>query len=445
MIGVSLGISQQNRTPMAGSVDAFSPLRARLVAGKNATIFVNGDSTAHADDGPFQQFAIMLGGLHDIKVVLYRWAEWQTHAATGPKAYADPVILRAGTGATLTVYLATLPVGRPGYMLAEQRMAALQIPRPDLCIMHHGYNMQSFETPGGIRSPGRAALLGPLGMTEWHWPGAAQLITTQNPWKDGTGYDKVYHTILDVARAHPNLTLADTHAAFIANGKDATLYNDNIHPSSTGSALIARTLFAAYLASAPNSGFETPCWPKLSATNLIANGDFTEWSGPAPSGWSLAESASATKSTEVTFSPSFAYSLALRANGSEFSGLFHYFRNEEAAAMIGKTLSFAVLYKNSAGQRTPFVDLVAKSGGDLRTIICGTLQFGDAGILDNSGWMWATANGIPLDPDIDPSGYSFYLRVLPAFGYSVPTSNAPLYLQRIIAVEGDLPKGNLTG
>ncbi|TGU55144.1 SGNH/GDSL hydrolase family protein, partial [Mesorhizobium sp. M2D.F.Ca.ET.148.01.1.1] len=106
---------------------------------------------------------------------------------------------------------------------------------------------------------------------------------------------------------------------------------------------------------------------------------------------------------------------------------------------------FAVLYKNSAGQRTPFVDLVAKSGGDLRTIICGTLQFGDAGILDNSGWMWATANGIPLDPDIDPSGYSFYLRVLPAFGYSVPTSNAPLYLQRIIAVEGDLPKGNLTG
>jgi hypothetical protein len=106
---------------MAGSVDAFSPLRARLVAGKNATIFVNGDSTAHADDGPFQQFAIMLGGLHDIKVVLYRWAEWQTHAATGPKAYADPVILRAGTGATLTVYLATLPVGRPGYMLAEQR------------------------------------------------------------------------------------------------------------------------------------------------------------------------------------------------------------------------------------------------------------------------------------------------------------------------------------
>lgn len=219
---------------------------------------MNGDSTAHADDGPFQQFAIMLGGLHDIKVVLYRWAEWQTHAATGPKAYADPVILRAGTGATLTVYLATLPVGRPGYMLAEQRIAALEIPRPDLCIMHHGYNMQSFETPGGIRCPGRAALLGPLGMTEWHWPGAAQLITTQNPWKDGTGYDKVYHTILDVARAHPNLTLVDTHAAFIANGKDATLYNDNIHPSSTGSALIARTLFAGYLASAPNSGFETP-------------------------------------------------------------------------------------------------------------------------------------------------------------------------------------------
>lgn len=113
--------------------------------------------------------------------------------------------------------------------------------------------------------------------------------------------------------------------------------------------------------------------------------------------------------------------------------------------MIGKTLSFAVLYKNSAGQRSPFVELVAKSGGDLRTIICAALQFGGSGILDDSGWMWATANGITVDADVDPNEYSLYLRILPAFGYSVPTANAPLYLQRIIAVEGDLPKGNLTG
>jgi hypothetical protein len=142
-------------------------VRALLKAGRNATIFVNGDSTTHAEAGPFQQFAMMLGDLHDAKVILYRCAEWETNATTGPKAYADPVTLRTGKGATRTLYLATLPGGMAGYMLAEQRAAALKIPRPDLCIMHHGHNMQTFEVPGGILGSGRSTLLGPLGMTEW--------------------------------------------------------------------------------------------------------------------------------------------------------------------------------------------------------------------------------------------------------------------------------------
>lgn len=430
---------------MVPSLNALSPLRARLTAGRNATIFVNGDSTAYADTGPFQQFAMMLGDLHDAKVVLHRWAEWQTNAPTGPKAYADPVTLHAGTGATLTVYLATLPGGMAGYMLADQRSAALKIPRPDLCIMHQGHNMQSFEAPGSILSSGRAALLGPLGMTEWQWPGVPQLITTQNPWRDSTGYDKVYSAILDLARTHPDLTLVDTHATFVAKGKDAALYRDNVHPNDAGSQLIARTLFGCYVASAPDSSFQTPCWPKLPAANLIANGDFTDWSGSVPTAWSLAASGSAIKTTEVTFSTAFAYSLGLRANGNQSAALFRYFRNAEAAAMIGKTISFAVLYKNSEGQRAPYLTLIAKSGGAVRTISCSSLQFGGANALDNSGWMWATANEIAIDPDISPSGYGFYLRIMPAFGTSAPVSNEPLYIQRVIAVEGALPKGNLSG
>jgi hypothetical protein len=445
MIGVSLGIAPRNMPAMVPSLNALSPLRARLTAGQNATIFVNGDSTAYADAGPFQQFAMMLGDLHDTRVVLHRWAEWQINAPTGPKAYADPVTLRAGNGARLTVYLASLPGGMAGYMLADQRTAALKIPRPDLCIMHQGHNMQSFEAPGGILSSGRATLLGPLGMTEWQWPGVPQLITTQNPWRDGTGYDKVYNAILDLARAHPGLTLVDTHATFVARGKDTALYRDNVHPNDAGSQLIARTLFGSYLASAPDSGFQTPCWPKLPATNLIANGDFTDWSGSAPAGWNLTAPGSVVRTAEVTFSPAFSHSLNLRPNGSQAAALFRYFRNAEAAAMIGRTVSFAVLYKNSEGQRTPYITLVAKSGGSVRTISCSVLQFGGASALDNSGWMWATVNEIAIDPDISPSGFGFYLRIMPAFGTSAPVSNEPLYIQRVIAVEGALPKGNLSG
>ncbi|NTE83276.1 SGNH/GDSL hydrolase family protein [Agrobacterium tumefaciens] len=443
MIGLTLGIRPRNRGDIVFSLTAFSPLRARLAAGQNGTIFVNGDSTAHAEAGPFQQFAMMLGELHDTTVVLYRWAEWETSAATGPKTYAAPVTLRSGKGATLTLYLATLPGGMAGYMLAEQRAAALKIPRPDLCIMHHGHNMQTFEAPGGILSSGRSTLLGPLGMTEWQWPNAPQLITTQNPWRDGTGYDKVYQAILDLARAHPNLTLVDTHAAFLAKGKDAALYRDNIHPNEAGSGLVARTLFDSYLASASDSGFQTPCWPRLPAANLIGNGDFTDWTGSVPTGWGTTSSGSATKATEIVFSPSFASSLSLYPNGSQIAGLTRNFRNAEAISMIGRTVSFAVLYKNNERQRLPYVTLVAKSGGAVRTIVCSALQFGGANIAGNSGWMWAIANGVAIDPDINPAGYSFYLRILPAFGTSAPTSNEPVHIQRVIAVEGDLPKGNL--
>lgn len=443
MIGLTLGIGFRNIGDAGLSLTAFSPLRARLAAGQNATIFVNGDSTAHAEAGPFQQFAMMLGDLHDTTVVLYRWAEWETSAATGPKTYAAPVTLRAGKGATLTLYLATLPGGMAGYMLAEQRSAALEIPRPDLCIMHHGHNMQTFEMPGSILSSGRAALLGPLGMTEWKWPNAPQLITTQNPWRDGTGYDKVYQATLDLARSHPNLTLVDTHAIFMAKGKDAALYRDNIHPNEAGSCLVAKALLDSYLRSARDNSFQTPCWPRLPAANLIGNGDFTDWTGSVPTGWGMTSPGSATQTTEIIFSPSFASSLALYANGSQTAGLTRYFRNAEAGAMIGRTVSFAILYKNNGKQRLPYITLVAKSGGVVRTIVCSALQFGGPNTSGNSGWMWAIANGIAIDPDVNPAGYAFYLRILPAFGTGAPGSNEPLHIQRIIAVEGDLPKGNL--
>jgi hypothetical protein len=244
-----------------------------------------------------------------------------------------------------------------------------------------------------------------------------QLITTQNPRREGTGYDKVYQATLELARAHPNLTLVDTHAAFLAKGKDTALYPDNIHPNDIGSRLVA--------------------------ANLIGNGDFIDWSSAIPTGWGLIAPGSAIKTTEVVFSSSFASCLALYANGNQAARLTRYFRNSEAASLIGRTISFAMLYKNNEKQRLPYINLVAKSGGATRTISCSALQFGGGSISGNSGWMWAVANEIPIDADISPSGYNFYIRILPAFGTSAPASNEPVYIQRVIAVEGDLPRGNL--
>ncbi|CAH0134729.1 hypothetical protein SRABI05_01278 [Agrobacterium fabrum] len=178
-------------------------------------------------------------------------------------------------------------------------------------------------------------------MTEWQWPA----------WRDGTGYEKVYQATLELARAHPNLTLVDTHAAFLAKGKGTALCRDNIHPNDTGSRLVARTLFDAYLASALDSGFQTPSWPRLAAANLIGNGDFIDWSSAIPTGWGLIAPGSAIKTTEVVFSSSFASCLALY--GNQAARLTRYFRNSEAASLIGRTISFAVLYKNNVSHISP--------------------------------------------------------------------------------------------
>ena len=84
MIGVTLGIRPQSIGITGFGLGTFS--RTRPADGRSdATIFVNGDSTTHAEAGPFQQFAMMLGDLHNAKVILYRCAEWETNAATGPR------------------------------------------------------------------------------------------------------------------------------------------------------------------------------------------------------------------------------------------------------------------------------------------------------------------------------------------------------------------------
>lgn len=451
MIGLGLAMPRvavlQARHGLSAE-NAMSPLKARLSSGQDASLFVNADSTGYSANGPFYKLAVALGDRHDATVVLYRWAEWEESAPTGPKAYAAPVVLRDGDGPTLTVWLAALPGGMAGSMLADQRAAAFGIPAPDLCILHQGHNMQSFEMPGGILSPGRAAFLGPLGMSELRWPGVPQLVTTQNPWRDGTGYDKIYNAILGVVAAHPGLTLVDTHAAFLAAGKAPGLYSDDIHPSasaenSAGAQLTADILLAAYDDAAQKAGFETPSWPGLQADNLLANGDFLDWTGVVPTGWSVAAPGTAVKDADVRRDAAFPYSLALRPNGSASSFLTRYIRNEEARGMIGKRISFAVLYRNSAGQSAPVVNLIVPSEGATRTISCAALQFGGAGAQTGDGWMWAVANDIPVDPTVNPAGYSFYIRINAGFGTSSPVSNAPLHVQRVVIVEGPLPRGGL--
>ncbi len=103
---------------------------------------------------------------------------------------------------------------------------------PDSGSLHSASRPQYAVVPsdrsgGYVFGPG--SLLRSVGYDRTEMAGVPQVLTTQNPWQDSTSFDKVYASILDVARSHPGLTLVDSHAAFIDAGKAKSLFRDSIH------------------------------------------------------------------------------------------------------------------------------------------------------------------------------------------------------------------------
>lgn len=426
-------------------MSAFGPLVMKLEAGQDAIIWINGDSTAYSDNGPFYIFAALVGAVHDYTVVIYRWAEWVTSAATGPKEYSPAVTLRTGTRGTLVVYLASIPGQVAGAMFDGSRRpnAIDAIPTPDLCITHHGHNMQTFNMPSGAGAyaSGAGVFLGPVGMAEAKWPGVPQLITSQNPLRDSTGYDKVYQAILLSCLAHPTMTFVDTHAQFIARGKTATLYRDNIHPSdasgnNAGSQLIADTLLTAYRR-ARKSLFTTPAWPLQSAPSLIDNSDFATWPSAVPTGWTLAGSGtSCAKDTSIKYGDA-AYSLALTPSltvSGQNTYIQKYLSATEMTRIAGKTIDVAILVRGRSTQPRVYASFsIPDLAGTIRSYVMGDL------LNCRDGWMWLVACGIPVINN--PAETWKYLRIFPAFDVVNPTSADPLNIQRVLVTEGLSPKG----
>jgi hypothetical protein len=273
--------------PIAGGgvLGGFSALKQKLANGQNSVVFINADSTGYSDYGPFYLWAVAVGALYDATVTLHRWGEWNvgTGTAIGPKAYEAPVSLRTGAGPTLTVYLAALPGAVAGQMFAASRKptAIDAIPTPDLSILHHGHNMQSYSVPYSAKyGIGAGLFLGGIGMTSLQWPGVPQVLTTQNPWRDPAnpattdlGYNKVYFAQQLAAAGYPSLTLVDTHAAFIAAGKPASLYRDILHPSdssanSAGAQLVSAVLLSAFQSAKAGADAGTVAWPKIGGANV---------------------------------------------------------------------------------------------------------------------------------------------------------------------------------
>lgn len=416
-------------TPLP-STNAFSQLKAKLAAGKDAVLYINGDSTSYEKHGPYYLFAKAIGDTMDCKVILHRWAEWNKGKPTGTKQYEPAEALRETGKATLHVYLATLPGSVCSDMFAgarrEQAMDA--IPTPDCCILHHGHNMRGFpQALAGDRSSGRGMFLAAIGMTSLKWPGVPQAITNQNPWKNGDEYKTVFESIetaADAATRH-SITLIDSHSGFITAGKTADLYrpNDAIHPSdsatnSKGAQIVADALMSRWNEAPPCEPLRMG-WSGMEGAVLL-HCDFTTG---LPAEWKPDHGAT----TELVDK-----AVAIRPNGSQHAALMRVLSKEETAAIAGKTITITALVRSAPDQVRAIGSLVCRSGGEIRTFL-----FPDLGTCKD-GWLLLVGSGIVVDA-VQPA--PVYLKYYPAFSGKPPASNSPLLIQKIVVTEGVLPKG----
>lgn len=430
--------------------NAFSVLKAKLDASENVVIFVNADSTGYSEYGPYYLWAKQLGDLYDATVTLYRWREY----ADTVKDYDAGTELRAGSGPNIVMYLAAFPGRVAGTMFEGTRKptAIDAIPTPDVCIMHHGHNMNSYATVGTTASVGAAHFysigvskwLGPLGMTEVQWPGVGQVVTTQNPWKDLSDGRKMYWAPYYLKQAQKGVTLVNSYDKFITAGMGSTLYRsgDNIHPSDseanhTGAQLVADALMSSFNASIADNTYTLPAWPLRSATNLLDNGDFSSWSGALPTGWTLAGSGTAMEKDMVEVYGGASYSAKISPSttiAGQTSYVQKYLSTQEMSRLAGKTVTIAVLVKSTNNVGNPGVYFsIPSTNGVIRDNVTFSLLDAD------DGWMWHIIPGITITPNAAETWR--YLRLIPAQTVSTTPTADPMYVQRVMVFEGTNPAG----
>jgi lysophospholipase L1-like esterase len=416
--------------PDTMAANAWSRLKKKLVDGQSATLLIISDSTGYKETSGTRRFIRWLAAQYPAhRVTELYWAEWVTNAPTGPRNYGEPIVIAEGTSkATLTILNAVLPGAFAQAMIDGSRwanmIAPLQQQAPELILWNHGHNHQANIAHVAY---GRGTFLAPIGRVGLEFPKTPQAAIIQNPWRDNDGYDRVRDWWLSVAAAMPALTLVDGFTPFIEQQKSAELFQDNVHPSARGYELIYQQLIAAWTATTPQPDVPTTCWTQLPAEPLVANGDLSDWTTDLPKNWRLINGAAARKDTEHTFRGA-PWSLALTGT-KQNDGLQISLTGATLARVRGKTVSIAVLchVPKEAEQ-----DLQMKFTTSSSDQVTGSIQFA----RDN--WKWVVLAGCVVPAEASLA----FVGLFRSFA-KPPTTDVPFYIQKLVIVEGDAPRGGM--
>jgi hypothetical protein len=282
MKGLRLGLSLTG-----GTSAAFSAIRQSIEADSgDVTLLVIGDSTGNDATEWVRQFATWLGTAHATHTVNH----YAYNITNG--SYDAATVVATGSGANaIEIYNACIAGTRPIYLTGDDFDAAIGDLSPDVIIWNHGQNVYNALTDAHYRGEFFSA----FEEVRTAHPTVPTAIILQNPRRDDDNMVQVIASLREVA-PHYGVVI-DVYSEFIAQGKDGSLYVDNVHPSETGSTIYRDKVIEAWLRS--GSASVSPAHTSLTATNILSNGDFSNWTGALPVGWGSASSGAATKELSI--------------------------------------------------------------------------------------------------------------------------------------------------
>lgn len=408
---------RRRRAPSVGGGGAITSLSsARLAiaddAGDVNLLFI-GDSTGDAAAEWIYLFSEWLATEYPTHSVSYRL--WNT----GSVAYAAATAISTGSGAnTIRIWNASVAGTVPIYHMGANFAAAISDTNPDLIIWNHGHNLLTTENLA------RAEFVGPMDQVRMALPSVPQATVRQNPRRDDDKGALAVAALDSLADGYGDLALIDAYSLFIAQGKDSSLYADNIHPSAAGSQLFLQAAQTAWNGSrAGDSDAVTAAFLESLGTNLLANADFSDpsYAGGTPTGWTVTGDATCTlETTIVDAGKSQCMKITSTAASSELRQVI-----STPAALSNKSATMAVRMYVPSGQA------VTAAGVSLTRISPTSSWSISRGSTGVGGWRWFV---------VATTNLGTFSNFRAALNTVAAASSSTVYIDRAILVEGNFPR-----
>jgi hypothetical protein len=389
-----------------------------------------------ADEGDIHILWIGDSTSNETTELPYISAEWlfeqyPTHTVSyrlfndGGNSYDAADVIGTGSGAnTIHIWNASVSGSEAMYLMGDRFDAAIGDLTPDVIIWNHGHNMTTYANTSGVRG----AFLSGMEPVRLAHPGVPHVAIRQNPWRDGDEMAPVVEALDGVAASYGDLTLIDLYAAYIAAGKPAEWYADNVHPDAEGQAVSLGLFQSAFnRAKATADGFAVAdAFLATTGTNLLANADFgSGYAGGTPTGWSNSNITATVENTVVA--PGETQSMQV---DSTLTGANLRRAVTSPSTYDGQTLTYAVRQYIPAGepQTAGRLSLLYNAGaGDV------TITTPSRGTIATGGWRWMI-----FCVDLPSS-----LTLIRAYLYCDSAANAggtTVYYDRAVLVVGDVPR-----